>query len=939
MIKKVLVGIVLACLMLGMIPINSAEETQVSNLEKWNKNEHYYQLIKKDFTDGQEAKEYAENKEIRMGGEVYKGHLACFDLEGEDSWIAENIIHPSATAMWGNFWIEDENGEPYQTGFGKSWGEAKTETYILIEYSSILSTENHRPILTDEDLKPESGNPSSTFEFSVAYKDEDGDEPIDAYVRIIGFDGTKKVYDETKKMKKVGGEIMQGATYSYSTILPAGEYCYYFYFNDGHDHNVYLPSGGYPGFDGPYVGLEIEDWWSSEEGIANFAQLLNEKYNGKAWWVHQKGNYILILIAKGANTKKITWKYIDGTIHSMDIDIPEYHSFLFDKQKEDFIPGEGAKAEDVKYAEDKVIEIYLENYLKGAKDWGFVYSDHISSTSDDLLSRKNHPWVLIGGPLTIQLCNSGKALATFLVTKHPGLAGKTYMNAQKKMIVEIGDTAFEKAELEGSEWGKTAQDLIEGYKKIRDARIILKQYRLVKIAKRLKEAGELYENGRCLTDIAFAEAANVVGEHVFPTEAVTATTVYYGYSGEKAYAAKELAKIAKSDWSDFKKDPTRDNYINTYSTLIEAYYQLALGYEFQARAIERNRGGITGFFAENIHNCLNQVKVQENINNLRCSSENMEDWELLMYLNVVRPLYWTDSAATSLQYPNIDFSSIPKEAEIVSCAVNKYGEEVEATVEVANHKSITYTYTLGFRVRSPQGQIFNIPTKEVTLEPEESKKLSLSWKIPSDAPSGPYDATTALWEEDFSRNYDRWGWKSGQFIVDSVNAKISSCNFDSGKYDYKDIVEASVKIKNHGEDQRFLIKVSLKDERGSPWDMSESYVQLNYGEEVEVPLHWTIDENTPEGTYLAVIELKYKGIVKDSLKKDNVFEVVLTNLPPKVYRDYPTTRYLPLSEGSALTFKVSAEDRDGHLKLIRWLLNLWRHYGVGKVEFGKPAFN
>jgi len=152
MIRKALVGILVVCLVLGMIPVNSAEETQVTNIKKWSENGHYYQLIKKDFVDGSEAKEYVENKERTIEGKVYKGHLACFNLEGERDWIWENIIDPAIETgpMWGNIWVKDENGEPYPIGWGKNWGEEKTETYVLIEYSPALTTPTpkHTPTIS-----------------------------------------------------------------------------------------------------------------------------------------------------------------------------------------------------------------------------------------------------------------------------------------------------------------------------------------------------------------------------------------------------------------------------------------------------------------------------------------------------------------------------------------------------------------------------------------------------------------------------------------------------------------------------------------------------------------------------------------------------------------------------------------------------------------------
>jgi internalin A len=123
----------------------------------------------------------------------------------------------------------------------------------------------HTPVLSDPKVVPDCGQENSDeFEFSVVYRDEDGDNPVEANVAIRGyaFDGTEYVFDkgDYNRMEKVSGDSKQGAVYSFKRQLPEkGEYHYAFYFTNSKGVTVRLPEqnfGDNYGLPGPIVGKE-----------------------------------------------------------------------------------------------------------------------------------------------------------------------------------------------------------------------------------------------------------------------------------------------------------------------------------------------------------------------------------------------------------------------------------------------------------------------------------------------------------------------------------------------------------------------------------------------------------------------------------------------------------------------------------------------------------
>ena len=136
-----------------------------------------------------------------------------------------------------------------------------------IEWPTMLASRNP-PLLFNAKVTPECGKENDQYTFSVIYKDEGGAEPTSANIWIKGFDfdSPRGIYDSGyyNDMEKISGDITQGATYSYSTKLPAkGVYHYVIYFVNDKGSRVDLPQHGFSenlGLSGPYVGKECDSF-------------------------------------------------------------------------------------------------------------------------------------------------------------------------------------------------------------------------------------------------------------------------------------------------------------------------------------------------------------------------------------------------------------------------------------------------------------------------------------------------------------------------------------------------------------------------------------------------------------------------------------------------------------------------------------------------------
>ena len=137
----------------------------------------------------------------------------------------------------------------------------KTDYYIKKIGPSVACQDDHPPVLTDGKVNLMCGQKDKTlFNFSVIYKDENGDEPDNAAIRIIGSIGPKVVFDNGywTQMKRISGDPITGILYSYDTTLPADAgYNFWFNFNNKKGCGVFLPPRGFTddnGLAGPTVG-------------------------------------------------------------------------------------------------------------------------------------------------------------------------------------------------------------------------------------------------------------------------------------------------------------------------------------------------------------------------------------------------------------------------------------------------------------------------------------------------------------------------------------------------------------------------------------------------------------------------------------------------------------------------------------------------------------
>lgn len=78
------------------------------------------------------------------------------------------------------------------------------------------------------------------------------------------------------------------------------------------------------------------------------------------------------------------------------------------------------------------------------------------------------------------------------------------------------------------------------------------------------------------------------------------------------------------------------------------------------------------------------------------------------------------------------------------------GDIVESTVTVENTGDVEHTFFVGYSLFGPDGNEYHnegTTGTTVTLGAQERAAVGVSWRVPSDAPAGEYDALTIVWEE------------------------------------------------------------------------------------------------------------------------------------------------------------------------------------------------
>lgn len=77
------------------------------------------------------------------------------------------------------------------------------------------------------------------------------------------------------------------------------------------------------------------------------------------------------------------------------------------------------------------------------------------------------------------------------------------------------------------------------------------------------------------------------------------------------------------------------------------------------------------------------------------------------------------------------------------------GEEADSTITVTNNSTDQQSFFVTLSAIGPEGEQYQEHTdgKEVQLDPEESRDISLFWEVNNDVPEGEYDLLTQVWLE------------------------------------------------------------------------------------------------------------------------------------------------------------------------------------------------
>jgi len=656
--------------------------------------------------------------------------------------------------------------------------------------------------------------------------------------------------------------------------------------------------------------LTTKRWWESEQGIHVVASLLKEKYHGKAVEIVKNKRYILFAVSTDLVTITITTKNIEG-MKKIDIPVNVYKSFLFDKKAEKFLTSSRAK--------DIAFNLYLQSLLERMKPESTLKAEatFIRNDANSLLSTANNPWITVGGPVMQQMCVGGKILAKLLTTENPEQVLESLIKAEADALIATAEAEGVKVSISSNKNVQETLLILKGLKKSKDvydgAKTLMETYAFAEEAwKKVSEAENKLEVGREYTSKAtkkfISTFMDYVADELFPAGTITKTTLYMEFSGEFAQAAIELANYAEEQW---KRDKTWNGYVNSFLALTMAYNELSHAYEFNAMALQENRGRWTGCIAEILHDLTNSVKVKDKIKMAKECAEDRAKLGVKVFINNVGCLYLRASSASSnLLDPHLNFKQSKAEISChVTPGVYKPGEKVKFTVRIKNYDSGSYRVMLG--IKYPDGKLKYL-TKTVRIK-KGLKEVSFEWTVPRDAKSGRYGVVVSLWSG--SKNCGIW-LKKNAFSVDSLMGEVE-VSYTPGKYTFRDIVRIDVHVKNTGADANFDLHTKIM-RGGSVVSSTGRCLFIKSGETETVHIFWHVGESRP-GKYSIKVHISSGGKVLDSKLIENAFEVVKINKPPSVLRIKPK-RVVKTYPGN-VEFKISIKDKDGNLRRVKWYVD------------------
>ena len=214
----------------------------------------------------------------------YVDYLVC---DKDDNWydpVSETLFlktgeKKTVTLSW-HIPLEAVEGDyKAKIVLGKANSDGNQEELDSVTKTNAFSV--YAPLFC-QSVSPKSGNTETSFTYSVRYKNTEGTPPQTATLKVIGYQGSEEIYNETFDLQKTSGTIENGATYTKTITLPPAEYyTYSFRFNDGQKDLDWPLSGPEVGFYGPEVSaVETGSMYASSDPT-NVSVYLDGKYMGR----------------------------------------------------------------------------------------------------------------------------------------------------------------------------------------------------------------------------------------------------------------------------------------------------------------------------------------------------------------------------------------------------------------------------------------------------------------------------------------------------------------------------------------------------------------------------------------------------------------------------------------------------------------------------------
>ncbi|MCD6327495.1 S8 family serine peptidase [bacterium] len=166
---------------------------------------------------------------------TFEYSVRYYDADGDEPSLGVVYIDDEPYAMWLQSGTADDGTYLFTTQLGLGshsfyfkFEDTSANSTVAPESGAYSGPEveagNTPPVLMNGQVSPESGDPNTTFVYSVHYFDADGDEPVTSIVYVDNIE---------HEMTLADGDYANG-TYQYATLLPqADEHWFLFSFYDG----------------------------------------------------------------------------------------------------------------------------------------------------------------------------------------------------------------------------------------------------------------------------------------------------------------------------------------------------------------------------------------------------------------------------------------------------------------------------------------------------------------------------------------------------------------------------------------------------------------------------------------------------------------------------------------------------------------------------------